>query len=174
MSYTVTVPCKSYVKKYFTARYGEHIPLDHRDCFGDTILTKMISTPLARANKGVLHFQFKHHNAEIKFKVPTDFFFRIETCLTPQQVYNINRYLENIFESELFLAIIIGHWYNVQQHKAIQSFCDKYKIELDEEISMDAMKKSFQRYKKAASTKSFFLLQMSSPLSSLHLRANVA
>src|SRR4051794_25099824 len=96
-SYHLSVPTKAYIRKYFTVLYGHPIQLTHANDFGDTILTKMISRPLCQVNKRVLNLSDRDYNDTLRFQLPADFFYRLETELTEQQVYNINRYLENCF-----------------------------------------------------------------------------
>jgi hypothetical protein len=170
-SFSVTVPCKSYVAKYFNKVYGEFIPLDHRSDFADTILTKMVTTPLAQINNRLYNLEVKHYDSKLKFKLKADFYFRVEPSLTTKQIYNINRYLENVLESDLFIVVCMAQCFGVQNKTAMRAFCDKYDIILDEDISLSALKQAFYRYKNTPIAKNFFLLQLSSPHSSLNLRA---
>jgi hypothetical protein len=170
-SFSVTVPCKSYVAKYFNKVYGETIPLDHRSDFGDTILTKMVTTPLAQINNKLYNLEVKHYDSKLKFKLKTDFYFRIETSLTTKQIYGINRYLENVLESDLFIVVCMSQCFGIPNKTAMRVFCEKYDIEIDEDISLDALKKSFYRFRKKPIANNFFLLQLSISSSTLNIRA---
>lgn len=169
-SYSVSVPCKSYIKKYFSSIYGGIIELNHRSDFGDTILTKMSSTSLAQANCSWLNMEFQHYNEKICFKLSLDFFYRLETELTPQQVYSINRYLENCFKADLFMTILLGTFFGVEMTTVVEKFADKFDINLGEELTQKSLLKSYYRYRKTSTAKNFFLLQMSTPFN-LSLRS---
>ncbi len=170
-SFSVTVPCKSYVYKYFSKMYGDTIPLDHRTDFADTILTKMVSTPLAQINNRLFNLEVKHYDAKIIFRLKPDFYFRVESSLTPKQIYNINRYLENVFEADLFNLVCMAQCFGIQNKTAIRTFCDKYNVVIDEDISLSSLKQAFYRYRKKPSVQNYFLMQLSSPYSNLNLRA---
>jgi hypothetical protein len=162
-SYSLSIPCKGYVKKYFTAIHGNPIILSHSDDFGDTLLTKLASRPLAQANKHVLNLAFRDFTDEIKFQLPMDFFYRIENTITEQQTYAINRYLENIFKSDLYLAINAGAFFGVERNTVIETFSRFYNIVLEEDLSLEALQKAYQRYRKGTTARKSFLFQMSTP-----------
>lgn len=169
-SFSVTIPCKSYIKKYYTAVYGPAIELTHRSDFGDTILTKMSNVSLSKASKKGLNLEFQEYNEHIKFKLPFDLFYRIENELNQQQIYNINRFLENVFETDIFITIRVAAIFGVQRNTCIRAIADACNIILDEEITFDAIKKQEGRYRHTPTAGNHFLLSMSSPLK-LKLRA---
>jgi hypothetical protein len=170
-SFSVSVPCKSYVKKYFSTLYGDCIPLDHRSDWADTILTKMISGPISKANKQVLKLDFERYDSKLKFSLPMDFYFRMNTDLSEQQIYNINRFLENTFDTDLFMTICAGKFFGVPKVTIIRVFAERHNLEVDEDISLDGLKKAYYRFEKKPTSRNFFLLQMSSSISNLNLRA---
>jgi hypothetical protein len=166
-SYSISVPCKSYIKKYFCKIHGDHIFLDHRNDFFDSILTKLSNPPLIRVNKKMLALEFQEYTEQITFTLPIDLFYRIDHQLTQQQVYNINRFLKNCFKADLFMVITSGIFFGVNKETIIEKFAEKFEIELDEELSQKALVKSYYRYRKSSTAKNFFLAQMSSPFSLL-------
>jgi len=166
----VSVPSKSYIKKYFTKMYGEVISLDHRSDFGDTILTKMSTTSLAQVNKTMLNLEFQHYKDKVVFRLSMDFFYRLEHELNPQQIYNINRYMENIFKADLFLAICCGTFFGVEITTIVEKFADKFDVNLGEELTQKSLLKAYYRFRKSSTASNFFLLQMSTPFN-LNLRA---
>ncbi len=169
-NYGMTVPCKSYIKKYFCKIYGDPIHLNHRSDFGDTVLTKMSNTPLAQINRKLLHLEFQHYNEKLQFKLSMDFFYRLDYTLKEQQIYNINRYLENVFKADIFMTINCGIFFGVEIPTIVEKFADKFDINLGEEITQKALLKAYYRYRSSSTGKNFFLLQMSSPFN-LSLRA---
>jgi hypothetical protein len=163
-SYCVNVPCKGYIKKYFTRLYGHPIPLNHKSDFGDTILTKMISPSLAQANGYVLNLSNRDYNDQVKFQLSFDFFYRVENNLKQQQVYNINRFLENTFKADLFIFVNCAAFFGVERKISIERFADKYEIQLEEDIKYDALVKAEMRYRKTLSARNNLLLQLSTAL----------
>jgi hypothetical protein len=164
-SYTIDVPCKGYIKKYYNCIYGDPVPLSHASDFGDTILTKMAATPLSQVNKKILNIAFRDFDQQLKFQLPLDTFYRIDVRPTEQQVYGINRYLENVFETDLCMIVTCAGIFGVEKKRAIERFAEKFGIRLEEDISYEALQKKEYRYRKSSTAKNIFLLQLSSPFS---------
>lgn len=162
---TLDMPCKGYIKKYYNSLYGDPVVLNHSSDFGDTILTKMASTPLSQVNKKILTIAQKDYNQEMKFQLPLDMLYRITTVLTEQQAYTINRYLENVFETDLCMIVSIAGVFGVEKKTAIERFANKYEIHLEEDITYEALQKKEYRFRKSSTAKNIFLLQISSPFS---------
>jgi len=160
--YHVIVPCKNYIKKYFSSLYGEKIHLDHRSDFGDTILSKMSGYRLAHFNKRTIHLELQNYQDKIIF-IPTMEFYSRNEGLTTLQIYNINRYLENCFKSDMFNCISVGSFFGVSHNTVIRKFLFSFEIDPDEDLSYAAMKKAYYRHSKSSFAKNSFLSQMSSP-----------
>lgn len=161
--YCITVPCKAYVKKYFSALYGEPFPLNLTSDLADTILTKMVTQPIKRLSHHQINQAFLHFNDKIKFQLPADFFYRVENNLNQQQSYAINRYLHNVFESDFFAVVNVAAAFGVERRIAIESFCMKFNITLEEDITYEALKKSEYRLRNSPTMKNNFLATLSSP-----------
>lgn len=164
-SYSVSVPCKGYIKKYFQKLYGTTIPLNHSSDFGITVLTMMSSTPLIRVNKRILNLSTQYNDCQLQFQLPIDFFYRIENKLTEQQAFAINRYLENVFQADLFQMVNVGAFFGVERRNSIERFANKFDIVLEEDISSEALIKQEYRSRKSGTAKNIFLASLSSPFS---------
>jgi hypothetical protein len=162
-AYTVDMPCKGYIRKYYNCLYGNPMPLTYDSDFGDTILTKMSTSPLSRVNKKILTISFKDLNSQLKFQLPMDMLYRVEDQLTEQQIYYINRYLENIFETDLCMIVSIASVFGIEKKIAIERFAAKFGIQLEEDVTYEALQKKEYRYRKSSTAKNMFLTQMSSP-----------
>lgn len=162
-AYSISVPCKAYIKKYFTSVYGSIITLNHQSDFGDTILTKMSTVPLSQVNKTILNQFDRDFNDALKFQLPIDSFYRIEHNLTKQQIYSINRYLENVFETDLFMVVATAGVFGVEKKVAIERFTARFGIQLEDDITYEALKRKEYRYRNSSTAKNLFLNQLSSP-----------
>jgi hypothetical protein len=163
--YSVSVPCKTYVRKYFCTLYGDTIQLNQQSDTFDTILTKMVTKPLQRLNHHKLNQAFLFYNNQIKFQLPIDYFHRLDKDLDRQQIFSINRFLENVFESDLFTIVNIGAAFGIERRTAIESFARNYNIILEEDITYEALKQSEYRLRKSPTMKENFLVTLSSPFS---------
>jgi hypothetical protein len=170
-SYSILVPCKSYISKYFSGHYGDLISLDHNSDFGDTILTKLSSRPIKRNNRQNIGVAFQYYDAELKFKLPLDFFYRIENEISEQKIYNINRYLENVFDSTILNVILMAVSFGVEKRTATEAFLNKYKIIIDDDITHDSIRQKYCRMRKNPTMKNNFLVYLSQTGFSLNLRA---
>jgi hypothetical protein len=155
-AYSVDMPCKGYIRKYFNCLYGNPVPLEYSSDFGDTILTKMSTSPLSRVNKKILTIAFKDLNQELKFQLPIDMLHRVENNLSEQQIYYINRYLENIFETDLCMVVNCAGIFGVEKKVAIERFANRFDIQLEEDITYEALQKKEYRFRKSSTAKNLF------------------
>jgi hypothetical protein len=164
-AYTLGVPTKSYIRKYFNCLYGNPIPLSHKTDFGDTLLTKFITSPIIRVNKKELAIASKDLNDKISFQLPIDMIHRLETQPTDQQVFGINRYLENVFETDLCMFVACANFFGIERKVSIEKFAAMHRIVIEEDVTYEALKQKEYRFRKSSTSKNMFLLQMSSPFS---------
>jgi hypothetical protein len=157
-SFSITIPCKSYIKKYCVVNYGDPIFLSFNSSFGDTVLTKISSPDILIVNKDAISIAFRHFNAKLKFVLPFHWFGRVSTELSEQQIFRINKYIEGLFKDDLYSFVRISSWNGISRKKAILFFTDFYDINIGEELSYDALKKAEYR-RRVASKK--FMPQMS-------------
>ena len=117
-----------------------------------------------------MNITFSGYNDKLKFKIPIDYFFRLESYLGDQHIYSINRYLERYFEADLITIIRIGGFFGVQRVTIIESFLRNYNISSEFDIDVSSLVKRDQRYWKNHTAKSHFLANLNSPFH-LNLRA---
>lgn len=160
-NYSISIPCKNYIRKYFTAQYGAPIPLALDTNFGDTILTKLSAKPLKRPTQNFLNLAFRDFDSEIKFLIPIHFFYRLQNNVTSQHVWCINRFLQKTFEEDLFIITNIAACFGVARRKAHEAWAQHYNIILDEDMTRDALKKSEQRTRAQKTTENNFLAILS-------------
>lgn len=159
--FTISIPCKKYIRKYFNHIYGAEILLSHGDDFGDTVLTKISTRPYVRLSKQFLNIAFKGYNDELKFTLPFDFFYRAQHSLNEQHIHNINRYLQSTFETDLFIIMNIGSAFGVERKTSAEVFARKYGIEIDKDLTLDAMLQSEYRTRTQKPLKNLFLVYLS-------------
>lgn len=140
-TYCITVPVKTYIAKYFTHLYGHPIPLSHQDDFGDSILTKLSTAPLIRPTKYDRNITMRYFKTAVKLQVPMHMFYRLENKITDAHIININRFLENTFETSFCTWVLCQAAAKVQRKTAIEQFCDAHDIDLEIDITYEALKK---------------------------------
>jgi hypothetical protein len=87
----------------------------------------------------------------------------MDLTLTDQQVYSINRFLENVFETDLSMIAACAGVFGVEKKLAIERFAERHGIALEDDISYEALQKKEYRYRKNSTAKNLFLYQLSSP-----------
>jgi hypothetical protein len=139
-SYQVTLPVKTYIAKYFAHLHGLPIPLSHQDDFGDSILTKLSTRPLIRPSKFDRNITMGYFTTALKLQVPMHMYYRLET-ITDAHIININRFLENTFETAFCTWVMCQVAAKVQRKIAIEQFCEGYGIDIEIDVPYETLKK---------------------------------
>lgn len=161
-NYTITVPCKKYIKKYFSSVYGDVLKPTLNDDFGDSIITKLSSKPISRLSKQDTNILLKGLDDKIKIRVPIDYFYRLQNSLTDQHIYTINRFLNNRFDNDFFIFVNIGTAFGVERRKVVEYFCNRYNIILDHDATLESMIKKELRLRSDNQLINNFLVGLSS------------
>lgn len=170
-SYSVQVPCKTYIRKYFCGLYGiigNTIALNNQFEFGDVILTKLSSDKIKVPGKNLLKIYCEPLDDSIRFQLPMDLFYRLPRTPSREHFYIINRYLYNTFENDLHSVICMGNIFSIPKLKIIRAFCDRYDIS-PEDIDIESLRKKYYRFSKSPTAQNFFLASLSQPLHSFDL-----
>lgn len=157
-TYSVKVPTKAYLRKYIYARWGQPglpLKLDYTTIYGTMILCLLdkesFTIAMSDRYKEVRTSYFKDH---VEFVAPiTSMHFRGHS-LSQDKVIAINRFFEDFFVEDLYR--FCKHHIDPQPKqsrrpgidKAIYSFADMYGIDLEDDITFEALKKAEWRYRK--------------------------
>jgi len=150
--YLVKVPCKRYIRKFITSIFGDPVKADRSSsvgCFLNSILTK--NTYESRNIGDVFDTKYMHDH--IPFMINKFQFTHIGFDVPKDKVLELNRYLENMFEEMLYSYCHVRIDINPERKKLIEEFVRLYKIEVDEDISMDALVKMEYRFRKGIEKK---------------------
>lgn len=147
-SFTFQLPVKKYVKKYLSGIFGDTIPAQMETDIGFVILTTLTSRLEGKVCRGYNN-QFKNPwHSTIVFTIPFHYFYLTKKEISIHTCILLNRYLENKFEQALSI--------HVEKHiargglikQAIEDFCRLYQIQIDEDITLDALKQMEYRSRK--------------------------
>lgn len=154
----VEIPVKKHLKKFLCCRYSHHHHLSLTNSVGNLIFYMMRNPRVVKQ-----HDQWMAHYPEkYMVKIPSYHlmeFKRIDTNITSLAVVSFNDSVKEIFEAEMFNYIHLMTEFGKEQQQAIDSFMQKYGI-LETDITADALKKSFYRFRKEQD--SFLLKSLSS------------
>lgn len=151
--FTVPLPTKTYLKKYLTSIYGEvRIPSDNT--FSDVLLAMMASNFHVKLGKLRLDEQLGRYCDKLPIKFQPDLFYRLPNALSEHNIIRINRYFENKFKEDFCSAVERMTWMGLDRQTAIEHFAEAHSIELEVDVTFDALKKMEYRYRKEKEEKS--------------------
>lgn len=145
------IPTSPHLKKFISVEYGNPVKLDNGSLLGVVVISLL--------SKDSFHVALKPKE---KSKLMTGYAATVSCCapmslmkdyghsISMDKVIQLNRFYEKLFYEKLFL--FVQHRLNKSKRKmgvqdAIVEFCDYYSIELDNEISYDALKKAEYRHR---------------------------
>lgn len=154
-SYAIRIPTKTYLRKYITAKNS--LDLTYNSTLGTIILCLLDKkSHNINMNEKAMESRLQYMNDRITFTTSINTLFYKGLVLTTDKIIAINRYMENAFLEDLHhwctkdlpgKAIIDRGWIRGID-LSIESFAKNYGIELDVDISYDALKKAEYRYRK--------------------------
>lgn len=147
--YTIHLPVKTYVRKYLETIYGNPIFIDGKTIFSDIILSKLSSNLTSFLPATDLDTRLNRFADKVDIKIPIHYWYRLEKNVTQHTIVRINRYFENCFESDLHKHVDLQVRYvNAERKAAIESFAAEHKLDVEVDITFEAMKKMEYRHRK--------------------------
>lgn len=146
--FTVHLPVKGYIRKYLQSTYGADIHIPSSNTFSDVVLS-MLATKL-HCKLGKLHLdqQLNRHTDKIRVRLSGDLFYQLPREVSDHSKIRINRYFENLFKEEFCKTVsMMVDFQGMEIKKAIETAADKFGIEIETDISMDALLKMEFRYR---------------------------
>ena len=98
------------------------------------------------------HAQWKNgirttYNDQIKIIIPPGYVTHNKHELTDSDIDYYNTFLYNQFNNEFINQMKLCDMFGLRHDKSIELFCARYKIELEVDITYEALKKRYQRYR---------------------------
>jgi hypothetical protein len=147
--FTICLPTKAYLKKYIHTLYGDPVVIKASNVFADVFLA-MLQVPVpVKHSRPLLDQQLNRYSSIVEVKVPVSMFYRLPKEPGEHSVIRINRFFENRFEEDL--AKTVGHMQailQIERQQAIEKFAEDHRIDIDVDITMDALKKKDYRFRK--------------------------
>jgi hypothetical protein len=129
--------------KQFTELAPHMIFLDPETDFGDIVFTKMASNIHCHLKPSDMGSRLTRLNDHLVLKIPMHWMRKLPTKdLNTHQIIKINRHLENIFERDFCDVVSRAHTiFGVDRQTAIECFCNNHGIQLEIDITFEALKK---------------------------------
>lgn len=154
--FALTLQTKPYLKKYLQARYGSPIIFSSNSVLG-TILIGLLERPYKshESKTKIQHRAFDNYDCPLEIYLPKSWLnkYRYGHTLSEHHIITFNKYFENQFEEDLAKECDRACRYRVELKKTLEEFCWHHHIEIDEDITMDALQKKCYRYRKKTGKK---------------------
>lgn len=149
--YKQVIPLKPYVAKYVRSLYNDPFILTNTNYLGVIIYSILQKKNALNLN---LKYEAKRYDLltdSITIMIPDHLVHSYKTghIIDPQHAISINHLIEAKINEEIFAWCTAYSHHKYQIKKAIEAFCDHHTINIEHDISTDAIIKSYQRAKSA-------------------------
>lgn len=147
----LVIPVKTYVRKYIEAKHPGFIKLNSTSTIGALIfmcVEKQYSN-WHRQNKSMMMLRYQLLTDKITVMLPGDSItlYSRGFTLPAAKATMINDFFEDKINEEISFRCDIYNKVGYSRRKAIDDFCDEYKIEIDRDITYAALKKAEYRFR---------------------------
>lgn len=144
--YTLYLPTKPYLNQYLKSLYGSPVYFTVEDYFRK-VVTALLERP-TRTHGTFVQLKsriFNEYTDTLELHLP-----KIEgkkQVLKPGSIICINNLFEERFREDLAKHCELATIYRIERKKAIEEFCFRHLINIEEHISFDALKKKEERFR---------------------------
>lgn len=145
------MPIKPHLLKFATALYGATFRVDRSTSLGILICNSLDRN---NYNERKLKGGVKYQNLTATFTIFAErwLYLKVGNTLSNENILAVNKFLENYFAEALYIYCSIFTAQEELRYKgytaAYEKFCKQYDIEIDVDISYDAIRKLHERYRK--------------------------
>jgi hypothetical protein len=148
--YTIDIPTKPYLKKYLQSLYGDPLTFSRDDYFGSTLTGYLQRKFYSQNEKELTYRKFDTFSTTLTVHMPawwlTESHFG--TDIPEDNIIFLNKHFENLFEEKLVTFTMSLGMANVNVKTALELFCKMHNIEIDVDITYDALKQKHYRGRK--------------------------
>lgn len=148
--FTLKILTKPYLKKYIHSLYGRTVIFSSANQFGTIILALLDKPSTVRERKEKIKMKLDEYNVELLIFCPIWFIKKnmYGFDISDNHMISLNKYIEQRFTEDLFKFCYIMNKCGISLEEAMEEFCKCHNIEIDDDITMDALKKKEYRYRK--------------------------
>lgn len=140
------LPTKSHIKKFLIYLYGDPPAINLDTHHGFFIISTLSSTMEPRATGLYLDIGNRRFKEQVEIHIPFHFSNSIKKNPSLLTIALINRYLEDEFDHFLF-EFVKNDWRRGKEiKKSIEKFADILLLELEKDVTLDALVKMEHRY----------------------------
>ena len=148
--YTVTIPTKTYLRKYIHSRYGQPIPINNHSLIGVIMISLLEKNFCTRQPSFKKDIRYTSFTDEITFLAPATLMYNYGVDMNTEKIIQVNRFFENDFEESLYRYCKYAP--NKEIKISIEQFAMMHNIILEVDTTSECLKKSEYRYRKKIET----------------------
>lgn len=149
--YSVHIKTSPHLKKFISLEFGNPVKIDNSSLLGVVLISMLQKDSFHVSLKPRQKEQLSvNYSVSITCQAPMSLMKDYGHIITLDQVIQLNRFFEKFFFEKFFLFV----HYRLDKNKrkmgvqdAIYDFCNYYDIDLEREISYDALKKAEYRHR---------------------------
>jgi hypothetical protein len=150
-SYSVIVPTKAYLRKYIYAEYGHPLELNYLTTLGNLVLCMLGNEYFSvKMNNNDKDTRIQYMNDKIEFMAPLSTMQYKGHSLSKDRIIAINRFIEDDFVSKMSLHVqknLKNRSWRPGYKDAIYAFAEENGIDVEIDITFEALKKAESRYR---------------------------
>ena len=152
-TFAVSIPTKTHIRKYVHSINGHTIVAGHDTLIGSVMMICLANKVTSHTTKEYREARIKTYPDRVQVIVPAHYVFNrhVGLTLSEDSIITINRFLENAFLQDLYRYCRTSinplnrrHGYD----RSIEEFAGIHGIELEEDVTFEALKKAEYRYRK--------------------------
>ncbi len=145
----ISIPVKTHIKKYIHALYGQVIVVNFKTFIGMNVYCLLQKKGTEKqASKKDTQVRYALLNDKLRILVPKDLLYRTGIDIPQDKSVIINNMFEHQLSEHLFNFCEAYLYAGFERKQGIEDFCKKYGIDIDVDITMDALVKSEYRRRK--------------------------
>ena len=146
--FKIPVSVKPHVLKYLQSQYGNAIIISAENPASMVMYSflQKKTQSIFKQDKAEMASKIKHQTKTIYLLIQKRDRYAHGIFIAPKNYYLINHFFEQQITMYIHLLSNAYQQINKSRKKAIEDFCKMYNIEIDEDITMDALIKNDQRH----------------------------
>jgi len=136
----ISIPVKTYIKKYIHSLYGQVIVVNYKTFIGMNVYC-LLQTKRAEKMESKKDTQVRYNmlTDKLRLLVPKDLLYRTGIDIPQDKSVIINNLFEIQLSEHLSNFCDAYQMVGLERRQGIEDFCKKFGIEIDTDISMDAL-----------------------------------
>ena len=146
--FPMSIKTKRFLKPYLESFYGNPICFSFKHTLG-TVIAGLLERPQRiHKTRDDIQFRFDKFDTELIIYLPKTFLTKYEAgyALSVEGVITFNKHFENAFEEDLYKCCELARIYKIQRKKAIEEFCMRHHVSIEEDITYECLQKKEYRF----------------------------